>query len=162
MELRQHKERQRKLIQVAALAEGVEVVAEELRRLQGQIDALEAELKGLTAFPLSRQEAHENASLFTNYTKLNDPTLGLKGHGDAPASLTEFRQLLKVVLARTVKRIEFMNASTRWTPVMRLTYVSDKQATADITKWLPERTLAQHANGKLSRSDLIKKPARKK
>lgn len=161
LESRQLKERQRKLVQLATMAERVEVVAEELRKLQGQLDALQAELKGLTAFPLSRQEAHENASLFTNYQHLLDPTFVKKGYGDAPKTLADFRQLLKVVLARTVKRVEFMNASTGWMPVMRLTYVSDKTVTVDIGKWLPERTIQQHRNGILHRSDLKKAPSTK-
>jgi DNA invertase Pin-like site-specific DNA recombinase len=160
-----NKERQRKLIEVAALVEGVEVVAEELKRLQGHIDALEAELKTLSAFPLSQREMHENAALFGIYSRITDKELtDWNPYDDKTKDIVEFRQKLKVILVRTLKKIEFKNGRNGWSPTLVLTYVSGKQAVVDVTKYLPHRTLVQISHGIHHRSDLGKtrKSSRKK
>jgi hypothetical protein len=165
-EIASNTERQQKLLEVAALAEGVEVVAKELKRLQVHIDTLETELKSASAFPLSQREMHENAALFGVYLRLTEKEFAdWNPYGDTTATITEFRQKLKVILARTLKRIEFKNGkSGAWSPQLILTYVSDKTAVVDVTRYLPERTQQWIANGTYHRSDLGKtrKPSSKK
>ena len=157
-EITVNKDRQKKLLNVAALAEGIEVVAEELKRLQGHIDALEAELKTLSAFPLSQREMHENAGLFDVYARLTDGGLAdWNPSGDKTSGLIEFRQKLKVILVRTLRKIEFKNGRNGWSPTLVLTYVSGKQAVVDVAKYLPQRTLVQISHGIHHRSDLGKK-----
>ncbi len=160
-EIAANKVRQKKWVEVSVLAEGVEVVAEELKRLQTQIDALEVELKGISAFPLTKREMHANAGLFDVYQRLTDEVLNdWNPYGDKTKDIVEFRQKLKIILARTFKLIEFKNARN-WTPTLVLTYVNGKRATADVTKFLPQRTQTQIANGIYHRADLGK-PKRKK
>jgi DNA invertase Pin-like site-specific DNA recombinase len=157
-----NKVRQKKLIEVASLAEGVEVVAEELKRLQLQIDALEAEMKSVSAFPLTKREMHENAALFGIYVRFTDDTMAdFNPSGDQTKDIVEFRQKLKIILARTLKLIEFKNGGNGWQPTLILTYVSGRKTTVDVTRYLPQRTQVQIANGIHHRSDLGK-PKKKK
>jgi DNA invertase Pin-like site-specific DNA recombinase len=163
-EIRSNKERQKKVLQVAALADDVEVVAEELKRLQTQINVLEKELGDLAGFELTDREKHESAALFDIYIKFADDELrDWNPHGDQTSDITAFRQKLKLILARLVKRIEFKNGKPKgWQPELWVTYVSGTRTIIDVTNFLPSKTQAQIANGTPHRSDLGKSKARKK
>src|ERR1019366_3562955 len=98
-----------------------------------------------------------NAGLFDVYVRLTDGGLAdWNPSSDKTADITEFRQKLKVILARTIKRIEFKNGKSGWSPELIITYVSDKKAIVDVTKYLPQRTQVQISHGIDHRSDLGK------
>jgi DNA invertase Pin-like site-specific DNA recombinase len=155
-------ERQKKLVQVTVLTEGVEVIAAELKRLQGHIDALQSELQSISAFPPTRREMHENSALFDIYLKLTEAGLADWTPHDDKTDLATFRTKLKMLLARMVKRIEFHNGKKDLALQMTLTYISDKTTTVELAQFLSPRTQAQRANGTYHRKDLVKVKAKKK
>jgi hypothetical protein len=93
--------------------------------------------------------------IFSEYSKRTH-----SGEGD----LIDLRRKLKMAFVRVLKKVEFLNADKRkWLPSLRLTYVNDRTATVDVTRWLSERTQKWIANGTYHRADMRKRnPSTKK
>lgn len=155
------KERQKSLLKIATLAEGVEAVAEELRTIQQQINTLQDQLDQLDRTPLSRKEIEQHRDLFDRYAKVTWAWLRdsdwMNDQDTSDAALTELRRQMKVAMARLFKKIEFGTMRpTDWRPFLFVTGVDGSFYRIDVSEFLSENSRkrqqhkAQAANRKPS------------
>ena len=98
-EIEELKVKQRNLLKLATLAEGVEVIADELKTLQKQIAVLEAKLAAVNQVPITRKEVSEHRDLFDRYFQLKE----------SGAVVIELRRQIRVAMSRMFKKIELGN-----------------------------------------------------
>jgi DNA invertase Pin-like site-specific DNA recombinase len=121
------KDKQKRLLKLAALTEGVEAVADELNAVQKQISALEDKLAQVDKVPVSQNELAVHRDLFDRYS------------ADRPN--VDLRRQMRVAMARLFKKIEFGVAKDRWTPVIFITLIDGHRAIVNVGDFLGPRSV---------------------
>lgn len=141
------KKRQRQLLKLADLAAGVEVVGEELKVLQGKIDAMDHQMQQINQAPLSRAEVARHRDLFARYLKLTEKKLRESGWRNDVAATDEggmdLRRKMKVAMARLFKRIEFGMDRNGVNPTLYVTLIDDSRAIVHVAEFLTPNSRAR-------------------
>ena len=130
------KQRQKQLLHLASLVEGVDAVAVELQGLQKQIMGLEDALAQLDRNPISRKEIEVHRDLFDRYHNLTND-----------AERVDLRRQMKVAMARLFKRIEFGVDKDGWKPILFITLIDGVRALVEVTPFLSSQSQKRQKRG---------------
>lgn len=145
------KDKQKKLVRMAMLAEDVDAIADEMKVVQEQIKANEARLAKIDVSPLTKSEIKKHKDLFEVYWKLTAKKIDAADAvpWDGPdlenplegINLVDMRRKMRAAIARLFERLEFGVGKEGWEPTIFATLVDGRKIDIDVSDFLPPQSL---------------------